>query len=155
MLISSIFPPEKYNCFVSVNLLISVIAGVVTFIALWILGVPYMFALSVLVALFDIIPVFGAAIATIAVGLVALTKSVVIGVISVVVLLIYQFIENHVIQPMVYSRSVSLSPLFIVIASLAGAEIAGIVGMLLAIPIAAVIQIVGTEVYDFVQSVKQ
>jgi predicted PurR-regulated permease PerM len=133
--------------FISGNLLISLIAGIVTLVTLLLLRVPYAFALSALVALFDLIPLIGAAIATIAVGFVALTKGVVVASIAVAVLLMYQFIEGHMIQPVVYSRSISLSPLFIVIASVLGAEIAGITGVLLAIPVGAIVQIVTKELY--------
>lgn len=132
--------------FVLGNLFISLIAGLVTLITLWILDVPYMFALAALVALFDIIPLIGASIATVAVGLVALSQGTVTAIIAVVVLLIYQFVEGHLIQPLVYSKSVNLSALFIVVASLLGAELAGIVGVLLAIPLAAVVQIIASEI---------
>ncbi len=140
--------------FVLGNLFISLIAGIVTLITLWILNVPYMFALAALVALFDIIPLVGAAIATVAVGLVALTQSTFAAIVSIAVLLIYQFVEGHIIQPLVYSKSVNLSALFIVIASLLGAELAGIVGVLLAIPLAAVVQIMVVEAFTFYKSGK-
>ncbi len=140
--------------FVSGNLFISLIAGLVTLITLWILGVPYKFALAVLVALFDLIPLVGAAIATIIVGLVALTQGIFAVVISVVVLLVYQFVEGHFIQPAVYSHSIDLSALLIVVASIIGGEIGGITGILLAIPAAAVVQIVATEIYDFFKEKK-
>lgn len=133
--------------FVSGNLFISLIAGLVTFITLMILNVPYAFTLAVLVALFDLIPLIGAAIATFAIGLVALTKSLLIALIAVSVILIYQFVEGHFIQPIVYSKSINLSALIIVIASVLGAEIGGIIGILLAIPLAAIVQIVVTEIY--------
>jgi predicted PurR-regulated permease PerM len=135
--------------FVSGNLFISLIAGIVTFITLMILNVPYAFALAALVAFFDLIPLIGAAIATIVVGLVALTKGLIIAIIAVVVILTYQFIESHFIQPIVYSKSISISALIIVIASVFGAEVGGIIGILLAIPIASVFQIIITEFYLF------
>lgn len=132
--------------FVSGNLLISFIAGSFTLILLLILKVPYPFALAALVALFDLIPLIGATIATVIVALIALTKGVVIALIVAGILLIYQLVENHFIQPLVYSRSVKLSALLVIIATLIGAELAGILGVLLAIPIAAVIQIAITEI---------
>jgi len=133
--------------FVSGNLFISLIAGSVTFIILLLLNVPYAFTLSALVAVFDLIPMVGAAIATIVVGLVALTKGLIVAIIVVVLILIYQFIEGHFIQPIVYSKSINISALIIVIASVLGAEIGGIVGVLFAIPIASIIQIIITEIY--------
>jgi predicted PurR-regulated permease PerM len=137
--------------FVNGNLIISLIAGIVTLIPLLIFKVPYAFALAALVALFDLIPLVGAAIATIVVGLVALVKGWLVAVIIVGILLVYQFIEGHVIQPVVYSRTVRLSPFLIILATIIGAELLGIMGVLLGIPIAAVIQLavletlVGTE----------
>lgn len=138
--------------FVSGNLFISLIAGLVTFITLSILHVPYTFALAALVALFDLIPMVGAALATIVVGLVAMTQGVVVASIVVGVLLAYQFVEGHIIQPLVYSKSINLSALLIVTASVFGAEIGGIIGILLAIPVAAIIQIIFTEIYVYTKA---
>jgi predicted PurR-regulated permease PerM len=82
---------------------------------------------------------------------VALVKGWLVAVIIVGILLVYQFIEGHVIQPVVYSRTVRLSPFLIILATIIGAELLGIMGVLLGIPIAAVIQLavletlVGTE----------
>lgn len=133
--------------FVTGNLLISLIAAVVTLITLLVLRVPYAFALAALVGLFDLIPLIGAALATIFVGLVSLSQGVTVAVVVVAVLLVYQFVEGHFIQPIVYSRSVSLSALLIVVASVVGAELAGVLGVLLAIPVAAVLQILVTEFF--------
>ena len=140
--------------FVSVNLFISLIAGTVTFITMMLLGVPYAFALAALVAVFDLIPLVGASLATIIIGLVALTQGILVAVIAVVVIFIYQFIEGHFIQPIVYSKSVNLSALIIVIASVLGAEIGGIIGILLAIPMAAIVQIAVVEIYSSFHSNK-
>lgn len=131
--------------FVTGNLFISLIAAVVTLVTLLIVCVPYAFALAALVGLFDLIPLIGAALATIFLGLVALSKGVTAAIIVVVILLIYQFVEGHFIQPVVYARSVSLPALLIIVASVVGAELAGILGVLLAIPVAAVLQILITE----------
>lgn len=134
--------------FVTGNLLISLIAGTVALITLLILDVPYAFALAALMALFDLIPLVGAALGTIVIALVALTQGLLAAVIVVVVLLVYQLLEGHFIQPLVYSRVISLSPFLIILASVIGAELAGIVGVLLAIPVAAAMQIVVTEVIE-------
>lgn len=133
--------------FVSGNLLISLIAGSFTLILLLVFRVPYAFALAALVAVLDLIPLVGATIATVVVALVALTKGIVIAVVIASILLTYQFIENHFIQPLVYSRSVKLSALLVIVATLAGAELAGVIGVLLAIPAAAVIQIAVTDIF--------
>ncbi len=132
--------------FVSGSLFIGLIAGLITLVTLLILGVPYAFALAALVALFSLIPMVGATIASIVVGLVALTQGWVVALTAVAVLLVYQFIEGQVIQPLVHSRTVALSPLLIILASIIGATIGGILGILLAIPAAAVTQIVIVEI---------
>lgn len=132
--------------FVTGNLLISLIAGSVSLITLLILGVPYAFALAVLVAVFDLIPLVGASIATIVVGLVALTQGVIVGVVAVGVLLLYQAGEGQIIQPLVYGRIITLSPLLILVASLIGATLGGILGVLLAIPTASTAQIIISEI---------
>lgn len=131
--------------FVSGNLFISLIAGAVTLVTLLLLEVPYAFALAALVALFDLIPLVGASLATILVALVALTKGVVAMLVVVVVLMVYQLVEGHIIQPIVYSRAIALSPLLVILATVIGAELGGIIGVLLAIPVAAVLQIVVLE----------
>lgn len=134
--------------FVSGNLFISLIAGIFSFILLLIFKVPYAVALAALVAVFDLIPLIGATIATVVIALVALTKGFVVALTITGILLVYQFVENHFIQPLVYSRSVKLSALLVIIATLAGAELGGLIGVLLAIPAAAVIQITVTELFS-------
>lgn len=128
--------------FITGNLFISLIAGSVGLITMVILQIPYAFALAAFLAVLDLIPLVGAALATIVIALVALTQGFLVAVIAIIVLLTYQLIEGHVIQPLVYARAVSLSPLLIVLASVIGAELGGIIGVLLAIPAASVIQII-------------
>lgn len=132
--------------FVNGNLFISLIAGVVTLVALLLTGVPYAFALAALVAVFDLIPLVGATIATVVVALVALSQGVAVMLIVVAILLTYQFVEGNIIQPIVYGKAVRLSQLLIVVATIVGGLLAGIVGVLLAIPIAAALQIILVEV---------
>ena len=127
--------------YVTGNLLISVIAGVSTTIVLLILDVPYAVALGLLVAILDLIPLAGATLAAIIVTTVAFLTSIPAGIIVLVFMIVYQQIENHLLQPLVYSRTVQLSPLAILVAVLIGAKIAGILGALAAIPVAGTIQV--------------
>jgi len=129
--------------YVTGNLVISLIAGVSSGIVVWLAGVPYAAALGLLVALLDLIPLAGATIAAIVVVLVAIaasgaTAAIVVGVFFVV----YQQVENHLIQPLVYGRTVQLSPLAVLVAVLVGAELAGVLGALAAIPVAGALQVV-------------
>jgi len=127
--------------YVTGNLFISVIAGVTTTLVLLLLGVPYAVALGLLVAILDLIPLAGATLAAIIVGLVAFLHSIVAGIVVIVFFIVYQQIENHLLQPIVYGRTVQLSPLVVLIAVLIGAELAGVLGALGAIPIAGTIQV--------------
>ena len=128
--------------YVTGNLFISVIAGVTSTVVLLALGVPYAVALGLLVAILDLIPLAGATIAAIIVCSIGFLHSLVAGIILIVFFVVYQQIENHVLQPLVYSRTVRLSPLAILISVLVGAEIAGVLGALAAIPVAGTIQVV-------------
>jgi len=124
------------------NLLISLIAGVATTALLLALGVPFSVALGLLVALLDLIPLAGATIAAVIVTVVAYISTGLTAAIVVVVFFVaYQQLENHVLQPLVYGRTVQLSPLAVLISVLVGAEVAGVLGALGAIPVAGAIQV--------------
>lgn len=123
-------------------LLIASIAGTVIGVSAWILGVPFALGLALLVGFLGVIPLIGATLGSAVAVLVALTQSVTTGVIMLVIAVIYQLVENHVIQPIVMRRTVSVSPFIILVSVLAGAALLGVVGALLAIPIAGSIQVV-------------
>ncbi|HEY2325951.1 MAG TPA: AI-2E family transporter [Gaiellaceae bacterium] len=128
--------------YVTGNILISVIAGAGNTIVLLIMGVPYAVALGLLVAFLDLIPLAGATIAGVIVTAVALLHSVPAGIVVVIFFVVYQQVENHVLQPVIYGRTVQLSPLAVLIAVLVGAELAGVIGALAAIPVAGALQVV-------------
>ncbi len=128
--------------YVTGNLLISLIAGGLTTIVLLIMGVPYAVALGLIVAILDLIPLAGATIAAILIGIVAFLHSIPAGIVVVAFFIVYQQIENHLLQPVIYGRTVQLSPLAVLISILIGAELAGILGALAAIPVAGSIQVV-------------
>jgi predicted PurR-regulated permease PerM len=127
--------------YVTGNLLISVIAGITSTIVLLVMGVPYAVALGLLVAILDLIPLAGATLAAIIVSTVAFIDWIPAGIVVLIFFIVYQQVENHLLQPLVYSRTVQLSPLAILISVLIGAKIAGILGALAAIPVAGTIQV--------------
>lgn len=128
--------------YVAGNLATSILAGVSASIMLAILGVPYAVPLGIIVGLFDLLPLIGALIAAIIVLFFCLFQSLSTTAIMLVFFVIYQQVENQVLQPMVYSKTVQISPLIVFLAALVGASLAGLVGALIAIPIAASIKIV-------------
>jgi predicted PurR-regulated permease PerM len=132
---------QTVSGYVTGNLLLSVIAGTSSAIVLLILGVPFALALGLLVAILDLIPLAGATLAGILLATVGFLKSVTAGVVLLAFFTLYQQIENHVLQPLVYGRTVQLSPLVVLISILIGSEVAGILGAISAIPVAGTLQI--------------
>ena len=132
--------------YVTGNLAISLLAAAGATIVLIVLGVDFAVALGVLVGLFDLIPLAGATIAAVIVSTVGFLHSTTAGIVLVVYFVLYQQLENQVIQPLVYGKTVRLSPLAVLVAVLAGAQLAGIIGALGAIPIAAAIQVVVLDI---------
>lgn len=127
----------KVGRYVLGNLVISVIAGVLTFVWLTIFGVPYAVLLSLTVAVLDIVPVVGSTVAGLAVTAVALTVSVPVALATIGFFLAYRVVEDYVLVPRIIGRAVDVPPLVTVIAVLAGAALLGLVGALVAIPISA------------------
>jgi predicted PurR-regulated permease PerM len=128
--------------YVTGNIVISLIAGASITVVLLIVGVPYAVALGLLVAILDLIPLAGATIAGIVVAIVAFLHSIPAGIVALAFFIVYQQVENHVLQPVIYGRTVQLSPLAVLVSVLVGAELAGILGALAAIPVAGAIQVV-------------
>ncbi len=132
--------------YVAGNLAISVIAGAATWIFLAILDVPFAGVLALWVAFADLIPLVGATMGAIPTVGVAFLTSVPAGVATLIFYILYQQLENHVLQPTIMSRAVSIRPLVVLISVLSGVELFGILGALLAIPVAGIVKVIGTEV---------
>jgi len=131
------------------------IAGVATFIMLSVLGVPSPLPLAVVMAILDLIPLVGATLGAIVVGIVTVFADFPIDTIVWAGFAIgYQQVENYVIQPRIQSRAVNLDPFIIVIAAIFGATLLGVIGALLAIPAAAAIQISVREYVAFRREVR-
>jgi predicted PurR-regulated permease PerM len=124
------------------NLIISVIAGTGTYIVLMILSVPFAVPLSVLMAFLDLIPLVGATIGGVGIGIVAAIADFPTALIVwAIYFIVYQQIENNILQPVIYRRTVALHPLVVLIAVLIGGSQLGVLGALIAIPVAAGLQI--------------
>ncbi len=135
--------------YVAGNLVISLICGTVTTISLYLLDVPFSLALGVFMAVFDLIPLVGATIGSF--GVVAAAWVLVdtrAAIIMFIIVTVYQQIENHVLQPLIYGRTVQIPSLTVLVAVLCGGAVLGLVGALLAIPIAGTIQAVVSELLE-------
>jgi len=138
------------------NFATSLIAGVVVLITLMAMGVPFPFLLALWVALVDFLPMIGGALAGIPVVLFAFTHSVSAGIVTLVVFLIYTQVENHVLNPVIMSRTVRINPLIVLISILVGASIGnwiggffgGFVAALLSIPAAGAVQVIVRAVWQ-------
>jgi predicted PurR-regulated permease PerM len=135
------------------NSLTSVIAGVVVGITLAILGVPFAVLLAVWVAVVDLLPLVGGLLAGVPVVIIAAIHSIPAGIVMLVVFLVYQQIENHVLNPIIMSRTVRLNPFWVLLAVLVGATLGGrvggglgtFVGALIGIPIGGMVQVIARE----------
>ena len=127
------------------NIAISVVAGTVAGLSAWALGLPFPIVLAVITGLLDLIPQVGATVAAVILVAVALTVSTGAAVVTLVIQLVYQQLENYVVYPIVYRKAVELSPFTTIVAVLIASSILGVVGAILAVPFAAVIKTVLRE----------
>jgi predicted PurR-regulated permease PerM len=135
--------------YVAGNVFISLIAGTLSYFMMTALGIPFAVPLAVLVAFFDLIPLVGSTIAGVVVGIVAAIVGFPGKLIAwVIFLIVYQQVENNVLQPVVYKRTVQIHPLLVIVAVLIGGSLLGVLGALLAIPVAATVQIVVKELWQ-------
>jgi predicted PurR-regulated permease PerM len=131
----------------------SVIAGIIVGITLAILGVPFALLLGVFVALVDLLPLVGGLLAGVPVVVIAAIHSVPAGITMLIVFLVYQQVENHVLNPVIMSKTVQLNPFWVLIAVLVGATLGGrvagglgtFVGALIGIPVGGAIQVIIRE----------
>jgi predicted PurR-regulated permease PerM len=132
--------------YVTGALVIALIAGTATFIALTIIGAPFAAPLAVVAGLFSLVPLVGATIAAVLIGIVTLFSDFPTDTILWVVwAIVYQQIENNLIQPQVQKRTVNVNGFVVLVSVLFGATLLGVLGAIVAIPIAASIQIVARE----------
>jgi len=138
------------------NLLTSLIAGLVFFVTLTVLGVPFALLWAVWVALVDFLPMIGGALAGIPTVLFALGHSLTAGIVTAAAFIAYQQTENHVLNPVVMSRTVKINPLLVLLSILIGTSIGDWVGgffgsfvvALLSIPVAGALQVIAREIWQ-------
>jgi predicted PurR-regulated permease PerM len=137
------------------NFITSVVAGAVVYVVLLSMGVPFALLWALWVALVDFLPMIGGALAGIPTVIFAFVHSVPAGIVTLVVFLVYTQVENHILNPIVMSRTVRINPLLVLVAILVGANVGnlvggffgGFVGTLLAIPLAGSIQVIVRELW--------
>jgi predicted PurR-regulated permease PerM len=139
---------EKLGSWLRGQLLLSLIIGVLTYIGLIFLGIPYALPLAVIAGILEVVPVIGPIISAIPSILIALTFSPILSVGVAAMYFVIQQLENHLIVPQVMKRAVGLNPLIVILAVAIGSRLLGLSGALLGVPIAVVLQIIVTEVVE-------
>jgi predicted PurR-regulated permease PerM len=138
---------QRVGGYVLGNLAVSAIAGISSFVALLVIGVPFAAALAFFVAVMDLIPTVGATIAAVVVAIVAAFVGIPELIATIVFFLVYQQVENYVIQPRVMRRAIEMSAAMVILAVLIGGALLGVIGALLAIPTAAILKVALRELY--------
>ena len=132
---------EKLGLWLQGQLLLNCIIGVLVYTALYFIGVPFALMLAIMAAFLEFIPNIGPTIATVISALVALTISPVMAILVLVAFIVIQQLENHLIVPMVMKQVVGLNPVVIIVAILIGIKLAGPIGVLIAVPLAAALSV--------------
>ena len=142
--------------YVAGAVLIAVIAGVLAFIVMTILGVPFKAPLAVIVGAFSLVPLVGATIAAVIVGIVTLfTNFPTATIVWVIWAIAYQQFENYLIQPQIQKRTVQLNPFVVLVSVLFGSTLLGVVGAIIAIPLAAAVQISIREWWTYRMEIRE
>jgi predicted PurR-regulated permease PerM len=129
------------------NLLISLVAALVTYAGLWAFGVPFREVAAVWVGFADLIPLIGATLGAVPTVGLAFLHSVPAGIGMIILYIVYQQFENHVLQVTIMARTVKLSPLAVLVSLLIGVQLFGLLGALLAIPAAGILHVISVDVY--------
>jgi predicted PurR-regulated permease PerM len=125
---------DKLGAWLTGQLVLSLVIGLVTWIALSILGIPYALPLAILAGMLEIVPTLGPIIASIPAIIVALTVSPTLALVTVVLYIVIQLLENNILVPKIMQRAVGLNPVVVILAVMIGANLMGVIGALLSIP---------------------
>ena len=139
---------EKLGSWLRGQLVLSVIIGLLSYIGLTVMGIPYALPLSLIAGVLEVIPVIGPIIAAIPAILIAVVFSPFLGLGVAALYFVIQQLENHLIVPQVMKRAVGLNPLVVILAIAIGSKLLGLAGALLAVPFAVVGQIIVTEIIE-------
>ena len=138
----------KVSAWLGGQLFLAAIIGITSAIGLWLMGIPYFYVLALISAVGELIPVVGPIIAAVPAIAVAGTVSYQKVLMVVIFFLVQQQFENHVLVPKVMSRQVGVSAVTVIVALLIGGKLLGILGALLAVPTAAILQVLFMEIME-------
>ena len=139
---------EKLGSWLRGQLFLSLVIGVLSFIGLTVLNIPYALPLSLMAGVMEVVPIIGPIISSLPAIFVALTISPILGLVVGAMYFVIQQMESHLIVPQVMKKAVGLNPLVVILAIAVGSRLLGFAGALLAVPLAAVLQIIVTEIIE-------
>lgn len=131
---------EKISKWFYAQIILSLIVGVAVFIGLTLLGVRYSMTLALVAAVFELIPIIGPTFAGAVAILIAATDSLNLGFYTFIFFIVIQQLESNILVPVMVSKAINIHPVFVIVSVLGGLQLAGVVGMLLAIPVALIAQ---------------
>ena len=131
---------NKIRLWLVAQLGLSLLVGVIVTLGLWLLGVEYAITLGIIAAIMELVPVIGPILSGIAAFLIAVSESLTLGIYVIIFFFIVQQLENHILIPLLMKKAMRIHPVMVIIALIAGAQIAGFVGIILAVPIALLVQ---------------
>jgi predicted PurR-regulated permease PerM len=131
---------KKMGRWLQGQILLMLVVGAITSLGLWILGVKYSLVLGILAGVLEIVPIVGPIFAGAIAFLVAISESWILGLYVIILFLVIQQAESHLLVPFVMKKTVGISPVVVVIALLTGSQVAGLIGVILAVPVAVVLQ---------------
>jgi predicted PurR-regulated permease PerM len=130
------------------NIAISIICGTLYGLSAWALGTPFPVVMGVIAGLLDLIPMVGATISGVILVLATLTQGVAPAVIMLAIVLVYQQVENYVLQPTILGKAADVSGFFVILSVMIFGALMGVIGAIIAVPIIASIQIVVRELTE-------
>ena len=130
---------KKIGGWMQAQILLGLLIGVMVYIGLTVLQIKFALSLAVVAAIFELIPVFGPVLAAIPAVLVAFLQKPILGLVIIIFYFVVQQFENHLIVPVVFKKAVGVPPILVVIALIVGGKLGGFLGLLLAVPLAAVL----------------
>jgi predicted PurR-regulated permease PerM len=136
----------KVSAWLGGQLLLGAIIGTTSAIGLWALGIPFFYVLALIAGIGEMIPVIGPILSAIPAIAIAATVSMKKVLFVLIFFVVQQQVENHVLVPKIMSRQVGVSAVTVIVALLIGGELLGILGALLAVPTAAILQVIGEQI---------
>jgi len=139
---------DKLGKWLRGQLLLMLFVAVLTYIGLVLLGVEFALVLALLAGLFELIPMVGPILSAIPALIIALSISPTLAVFVLILYIIVQQVENHILVPKVMQKAVGLNPIVIIVAILIGLKLAGVIGAIIAVPATTMIYMFVTDMYD-------